>query len=194
MGSATARTEARSGEPPPASGGCVAAARPGPAAIGPAATGPAEYEVKAAFLYNFARFVEWPEAPAGDGPFVITVLGRDPFGAALDDTLRGKTIGQRRIEIRRASRSEDLAGSRIGFISDSERDRLPAILKSLEASPVLTVGEMDEFAERGGVIRFRVEQDRVRLDINVAAAERARLRISSQLLKLARIVPPGTGG
>jgi hypothetical protein len=87
-----------------------------------------------------------------------------------------------------------VAGSRIVFISDSERDRLPAILKSLEASPVLTVGEMDEFAERGGVIRFRVEQDRVRLDINVAAAERARLRISSQLLKLARVVGPGMGG
>jgi hypothetical protein len=79
------------------------------------------------------------------------------------------------------------------FICDSETDRLPAILKSLESAPVLTVGEMTEFAERGGVICFKVEQDRIRLEINVAAAERSRLRISSQLLKLARIVEPAVG-
>ena len=84
--------------------------------------------------------------------------------------------------------------SPILFICDSEKDRLPQILKSLESAPVLTVGEMSDFAERGGVIRFKVEQDRIRLEINVAAAERSRLRISSQLLKLARIVEPGTGG
>ena len=158
-----------------------------------AATGPAEYEVKAAFLYNFARFVEWPDAPGGEGPFIITVLGRDPFGTALDDTLRGKTIGQRRIAVRRVSRPDEVGASRIVFISDSEKDRLPAILETLASTPVLTVGEMDQFAERGGTIRFRVEQDRIRLDINVSAAERSRLRISSQLLKLARIVDRGAG-
>jgi hypothetical protein len=156
------------------------------------AAGPGEYEVKAAFLYNFARFVEWP-APDGAGPFVVTVLGRDPFGSVLDDTLRGKTVDARRILVRRVSRSEDVGQSQILFICDSEKDRLPEILKSLESAPVLTVGEMSDFAERGGVIRFKVEQDRVRLEINVAAAERSRLRISSQLLKLARIVEPGTG-
>jgi hypothetical protein len=166
----------------------LAAARPGPAA-----TGPAEYEVKAAFLYNFARFVEWPDAPEGDGPFVITVLGRDPFGSVLDDTLRGKTIDDKRIVVRRASRPDEVGQSRIVFICDSEKDRLPAILKSLEGTPVLTVGEMSEFAERGGVIRFKLEQGRIRLEINAAAAERSRLRISSQLLKLARIVDRGTG-
>jgi hypothetical protein len=158
-----------------------------------AAAGPGEYEVKAAFLYNFARFVEWPDAARGEGPFVVTVLGRDPFGSVLDETLRGKTIEERRIVVRRASRPEDAAGSRIVFISDSEEERLPVILKSLGSSPVLTVGEMSAFAEKGGVIRFRVEQDRIRLEINVAAAERSRLRISSQLLKLARIVEPVAG-
>jgi hypothetical protein len=157
------------------------------------AAGPGEYEVKAAFLYNFARFVEWPEPPGGDGPFVITVLGRDPFGTVLDDTLRGKTVDAKAVQVRRVSRSEEVGGSRIVFICDSEKDRLPAILKSLESAPVLTVGEMTEFAERGGVIRFKVEQDRIRLEINVAAAERSRLRISSQLLKLARIVEPAVG-
>ena len=158
------------------------------------AAGPSEYEVKAAFLYNFARFVEWPLDAAGDDrTFVVTVLGRDPFGSALDDTLRGKMIDDKRVVVRRVLRSEDVGRSHIVFISDSEKDRLPAILKSLEAAPVLTVGEMNQFAERGGVIRFKVDQDRIRLEINVAAAERSRLKISSQLLKLARIVGPGKG-
>jgi uncharacterized protein DUF4154 len=165
------------------------------ALLGPArAAGPGEYEVKAAFLYNFARFVEWPADPDGDGPFVVTVLGSDPFGSVLDDTLRGKTVDDKRIVVRRVSRSEDVGRSRILFISDSEKDRLPAILKTLEKAPVLTVGEMNKFAERGGVIRFKVEQDRIRLEINVAAAERSKLKISSQLLKLARIVEPVPGG
>ena len=158
------------------------------------AAGPGEYQVKAAFLYNFARFVEWPPAADGAAPFVVTVLGRDPFGTVLDDTFRGKTVDARQVVVRRVSRSEDVGKSHILFICDSEKDRLPQILKSLESAPVLTVGEMSDFAERGGVIRFKVEQDRIRLEINVAAAERSRLRISSQLLKLARIVEPGTGG
>jgi hypothetical protein len=159
------------------------------------AAGPTEYEVKAAFLYNFARFVEWPrDAPGEDGAFVVTVLGRDPFGSVLDDTLRGKTIDGKRVVVRRALRSEDVGRSHILFISDSEKDRLPEILKGLDAAPVLTVGEMSQFAERGGVIRFKLDQERIRLEINVAAAERSRLKISSQLLKLARIVGPGMGG
>jgi len=159
------------------------------------AAAPSEYEVKAAFLYNFGRFVEWPlGAMGGDGTFVVTVLGRDPFGSVLDDTLRGKTIDGKRVVVRRVLRSEDVGRSQIVFISDSEKDRLPEILKNLDAAPVLTVGEMSQFAERGGVIRLKVDQDRIRLEINVAAAERSRLRISSQLLKLARIVGPGMGG
>jgi uncharacterized protein DUF4154 len=158
------------------------------------AAGPGEYEVKAAFLYNFARFVEWPRAPGPDGEFVVTVLGRDPFGSVLDDTLRGKTIDDKRIVVRRASRPEEVGQSRIVFICDSETERLPSILKSLEGTPVLTVGEMSEFAERGGVIRFKLDEGRIRLEINVAAAERSKLKISSQLLKLARIVGPGMGG
>jgi hypothetical protein len=158
------------------------------------AAGPSEYEVKAAFLYNFARFVEWPlDAPGVDGTFVITVLGRDPFGSVLDDTLRGKAIEGKRVVVRRVLRTEDMGRSHIVFISDSEKERLPAILKSLDAAPVLTVGEMSQFAERGGVICFKVDQERIRLEINVAAAQRSRLRISSQLLKLARIVDAGTG-
>jgi hypothetical protein len=156
---------------------------------------PTEYQVKAAFLYNFAKFVRWPtEFEAEKGTFVITILGQDPFGTTLDETLRGKTIDDRQIVLRRVSRAEDVGPSQILFISDSEKDRLPAILKHVGTRPVLTVGEMSRFTERGGVIRFKVDEDRIRLEINVAAAEQSRLRISSQLLKLAQIVNPSKGG
>jgi hypothetical protein len=159
------------------------------------AEAPTEYGVKAAFLYNFAKFIQWPSAPRADeGPFVITILGRDPFGTALEDTLRGKKIDNQRILLRRVSRAEEVGSSRILFISDSERDRLPRILDLIGTNAVLTVGEMSRFAERGGVIRFKVDQDRIRLEINLAAARRSGLRISSQLLKVAQIVDPGTGG
>ena len=157
---------------------------------------PGEYEVKAAFLYNFAKFVEWPPEgwPAWKEGFVITILGDDPFGATIDDTLQGKTVDNRRVMVRRARRPEDVGSTQILFISDSEGEELSRVLKRLEGAAILTVGQMDQFAERGGVIRFRMEKSRVRLEINPAAAERAKLKISSELLKLARIVGPGTGG
>jgi hypothetical protein len=155
-----------------------------------------EYQVKAAFLYNFAKYVQWPaDAPAVQtGTFVITVLGNDPFGPSLDETLRGKTIDRLKVVVRRAGNPEEVGASQIVFISESQRGQLPAILKRLEGTPTLTVAEMDHFAERGGVIRFRMDGDRVRLDINPAAAARARLKISSELLKLARIVGPAAEG
>jgi hypothetical protein len=160
-----------------------------PAAAAASDRTPTEYQVKAAFLYNFARYVRWPADPrASAGPFVIAVLGQDPFGSALDGTLQGKTLEGRPIVLRRVSRAEDAADSQILFIGDSERERLPAILAHLGPDPVLTVGEMSRFAESGGVIGFRVEQERVRLEVNLEAAQRSRLRISSELLKLARIV------
>jgi hypothetical protein len=153
----------------------------------------AEYEVKAAFLYNFAKFVAWP-AGSGGNEFVITILGEDPFGSALDEALAGKEVERRRVVVHRASRLEDLGRTQILFISDSERSRLPVVLKQVEGLGVLTVGEMDRFAEQGGVIHFRTEDRRVRLVVNTAAAERAGLRISSELLKLARIVGPPLAG
>jgi hypothetical protein len=151
---------------------------------------PSEYAVKAAFLYNFAKYVQWPPdtPPAQTGTFVITVLGHDPFGGTLDDTLTGKEVDQLRVVIRRAHGAEDLGTSQIIFISDSQRAQLPEILKQLDGTPTLTVGEMDHFAERGGVIQFRTEGDRVRLSINSDAATRAHLKISAELMKLARLV------
>jgi uncharacterized protein DUF4154 len=155
-----------------------------------------EYEVKAAFLYNFARYVEWPpdKLPTAGEAFVVTVLGEDPFGDTLDAIVRDRTIHDRRLTVRRVARVEDVGGSQILFISRSEAEDLPRILQRLEAAPILTVGETAQFAERGGMIRFRRDGERIAFDINLASTERAGLRISSQLLKLARIVGPGGRG
>ena len=161
-----------------------------------AAAGPSEYDVKAAFLYNFARYIEWPPdglPPQGEA-FVFTVLGDDAFAESLEGVLRGKTTHERRLTVRRVARAEDVGRSQILFIGESESEDLPRILRRLETAPVLTVGDSERFAERGGMIRFRKERERVGFDINLASAERARLKISSQLLKLGRIVAAGSRG
>ncbi|PYT18188.1 MAG: DUF4154 domain-containing protein [Acidobacteria bacterium] len=149
-----------------------------------------EYQIKAAYLYYFSTYVDWPpESLSRTGePLVIGVLGVDPFGAILDDTLRGKTINNRRFVVKRFQNIKEARDSHLLFISTSERDRLPSILKALEGAAVLTVGEIDQFASRGGQIAFRMEDKKVRFDINIAAVERARLKISAQLMKLGRIV------
>ena len=171
-----------------AAAGLAAAAARAPSDAPPSP--PTEYEVKAAFLYNFARFVEWPAETFRDGsaPFVIAVLGHDPFGSVLDDTVARKTVLGRRIEVRRASRPEDVGDAQIVFVSSSERLVVPSILKALERPGLLTVGEVDGFAERGGAINFIMQGRKVRFEINPTKAEQARLKMSSQLLKLATLV------
>jgi hypothetical protein len=104
----------------------LAAAAPVAGQSPPSAAAPTEYEVKAAFLYNFARFVEWPAEGRRSEPFVITVLGQDPFGRVLDDTVAGKAVAGRPIEVRRASRVEEAAGAQIVFVSASEAPNMPA--------------------------------------------------------------------
>ena len=149
-----------------------------------------EYDVKAAFLFNFAKFVEWPEdRPEGDrSALVIGVLGVDPFGGALDAAVRDKTVNGRALSVKRFREVKDLAPCQILFISASETRRLPEILSRLGGTPILTVGEPEAFTREGGIIRFVTEDNKVRFEINVEAAERANLRISSKLLALARIV------
>ena len=151
---------------------------------------PTEYEVKAAFLYNFARFVEWPaEAKGGaDQPFVVGILGDDPFGTTLDRTLLGKMLEARPIVVRRMASLEEEPRVNILFVGGRDKAQLGRVLRTLSGTPVLTVGEMAGFAEQGGMIGFRTENQRVRFDINAGQASRAGLKISSQLLKLARIV------
>jgi hypothetical protein len=146
-----------------------------------------EYEVKAAFLLNFARFVEWP-ARTGAEPFVVSVLGQDPFGPVLDRAFEGAGGDGRKWEVRRIARVEGAGGTQILFISRSEAPRLAAVLASLRGTPVLTVSDIPDFAQRGGMIGLRLEDRRVRFDIDPAPASASGLRLSSQLLKLARIV------
>ena len=151
--------------------------------------GPSEYEVKAAFLYNFAKFVDWPsESLPADGTFTVCVLGPDPFGRVLDETLEGKTVLGRRIVIRRTFRAEEAVRSQIVFIG-SEAE-IPHAATALAGQPTLTVGDGEGLAERGVMIAFRTRQRKVRFEINLERAEAARLKLSSQLLKLALLVPP----
>lgn len=153
-------------------------------------TTPTEYEVKAAFIYNFAKYIRWPEASTSETskPFVIGVIGRDPFGQALDDAVRGRSLEGRAVVARRFGRVEEVADCDILFIGLSERNNLQRIFEALRHAPVLTIGDMDRFAEHGGMINLTTEEKRVRFEINVEAAERAGLRLGSQLLRLARIV------
>lgn len=155
------------------------------------ASPPAEYEVKAVCLYNFARFIEWPAeaSAAARDPLIIGVIGTDPFGPLLDEIFRGKARPEaQRLVIRRFANLEDVVHAQILFISSSEEERLPQILKVLKGSSILTVGEMNRFAERGGMVALKLEDKKVRFDINLDAVRRAKLKLSSNLLKLARIV------
>ena len=153
-----------------------------------------EYPVKAAFLYHFVEFVEWPQAsPLPPATVTIGIVGRDPFGDVLDQAILEKMVAGRTLAIRRFASVEALEPCEILFISSSEMARLPKILARLQQSPVLTVGEADRFARRGGMIGFFFEDGRVRLEVNRAAAERSGLRISSKLLAVARLVNPDGG-
>jgi hypothetical protein len=150
-----------------------------------------EYQVKAVFLFNFAQFVDWPAAafPASDTPLVICVLGNDPFGDALDQTVRNERLGGRPFQVRRHRSVDEITTCHILFISRSEANRPEAILASLKQRPILTVSDADGFAQRGGMIRFVTDRNRIRLQLNLAAAEAAHLTISSKLLRAAEIIP-----
>jgi hypothetical protein len=156
-----------------------------------------EYQVKAAYLFNFLKFVQWPEDAFQDplAPIVIGIVGDDPFGEALPQVVVGKTVQGRDLVIRKYHAGEDLRGCHVLFISASEEKRLPQLLASLHGSTVLTVADMDHFVESGGMIQFLIEDSRVRFAIDVGAADRARVKISSKLLSLARTVTAaGPGG
>jgi len=147
-----------------------------------------EYQVKAAFLLNFGKFVEWPAQVLPAGELDICVLGDDPFGSDLDDTLAGRTVGNRSVQARRIGDPAAARGCAIVFVSRAGAERVKAVLDSLRGAPVLLVGEQDRFANQGGMINFVEVDQKIRFEINEAAARQAGLKISSQLLKLATIV------
>lgn len=143
-----------------------------------------EYRLKAAVLYNLARFVSWPPRAFAEptAPMSICVLGDDPFGSRLDEVVRGHQIGVRPIVTVRVSQVR--AGCHVLFISSSEQRRLPALLASLRGTGALTVGESGDFTALGGMVGLSTKGDQVRLDINVAAADAEQLKISARLLAL----------
>ena len=153
-----------------------------------------EYHVKAAFLFHFAQLVEWPAASFGGGnSFDLCTLGDDPFQGELERTVEGKRIGARILHIRHLSELQVARGCHMVFISKSEDKRLAAMLAGVRGSPVLTVGEADNFLGSGGMIRLCLEGNKVRFEINREAAESAGLRISATLLLLARNLTGGSG-
>ena len=148
-----------------------------------------EYQVKAAYIYRFARFVEWPsDAPGRIAPtLTVCALGKSPFGDALN-SIAGKTVGGRRVAVIYISRIEELEACDILFISVSERAKLGHILASVASRPILTISDIKRFVTAGGMIGFVSVNDRVRFEINQRAAQRSGMRISAQLLKLATTV------
>jgi len=152
-----------------------------------------EYQVKAAFLVNFARFVEWPPQSFGgpNDPLVFGVYGNGLFSAALDQAVSGKMIDGRRAVIRRTSELGALRTCQVVFLPASEMNHLREVSNSLGELSVLLVGETEGFAENGGVINFILENERVRFEISPSAAARVHLKISSKLLQLAVIVGGG---
>ena len=148
-----------------------------------------EYQVKGAFLYNFAKFVEWPAGAFASptDPIGICVVGQNPFGSALENMVQGKKVGDRSFAVRRLADTQQAKGCQILFIGAGEWKRVRALLDTLKGSPVLTVGETDDFTSLGGVIAFQLEGPRVRIQIDLQSAEHAKLRISSKLLSLAEI-------
>jgi uncharacterized protein DUF4154 len=152
-----------------------------------------EYLIKAGFIFNFAKFVEWPQTAftQSDSPIVIGILGTDPFGSIIDQIVQDKKVGARGFIVKRLKWGRDvkeLKDCNILFVSASEKARIDDVLQVVKGLPILTVGETPGFAERGGTIRFTVEDNRVRLEVNVEAAQKAQLTISSRLLTLARII------
>jgi len=153
-----------------------------------------EYLIKAGFIYNFAKLVEWPSSafPQADSPIVIGILGDDPFGGTLDRIVTDKKINGRGFTVKRLRWGKDLKDLKdcnILFVSSSEKEHLDSVVDAMKWLPILTIGDAPGFARRGGIINFTLEDNKVRFEVNVEAAKHADLTISSRLLTLARIVP-----
>jgi len=149
-----------------------------------------EYQVKAAFLYNFAKFVDWPPETftRQDALFVVGVLGNESFSVVLDQVVRGKAINGHAFDVRRLRSPEEAAACQMVFVGAQETRLLPALFKAVRATAVLTVGDGESFTRQGGIMNFVVRDNRVRFEVNTDAAGRAGLSISSKLLQLATIV------
>ena len=152
-----------------------------------------EYSIKAGYLYNFSKYVEWPQQAfaAPSSPFVICIAGEDPFGSRLDDAIAGKTSGDGRpLEVRRLSKAEGeaLRKCQMVFISKSEKRNAASLVEALRNSSIFTVADFTPFAENGGVANLRIDGSKVRVDLNMSAATRANLKVSGKLQQVSNLV------
>jgi hypothetical protein len=177
--------------------GCIAAlsvviALGDPLTAGPSEDGLDEYQVKAAFLYNFAKFVVWPAGTFSTSrePLVICILGQNPFGHSLEEAVAGKAIDGRALIIRSIVNVKQIVACQVLFVASTESKRSMPIIGAISPPGVLTIEDSDAFGTEGEVINLRLDEGKVRFDINVQAAERAKLKISSRLLALAHIIGP----
>ncbi|HVZ79535.1 MAG TPA: YfiR family protein [bacterium] len=152
-----------------------------------------EYQVKAVFLFNFAQFVQWPKTAfeKPDAPFCIGVLGDDPFDGFIDETIKGEKVNGHPMVIHRFHSSEEAKNCQILFVSHSAEGEVGRILRDLKGQDVLTVGDDSRFTDSGGVIGFFLENNKIRFKINLEAAKRGHLVISSKILRLAEVSGPG---
>ena len=150
---------------------------------------PTEYQVKAAFLFNFTKFIDWPDMAFANAhaPIVLGIVGDDPFGSDLGQTVAGQVVKGRPISIQKYRFGDDLRRYHILFVSPSEQTHIPNILLSVQGGNVLTVSDVDRFTDAGGVVQFVVEQSRVHFIVNWDASTKAHLEISAKLLALARV-------
>ena len=151
-----------------------------------------EYQLKAAYLFNFLKFVQWPDSvfKNDSSTIIIGVLGKDPFGSTLDKIVYGEKIENHLIIIKRFNSLDDLKYCHALFISSSEEDSVQAVLKGVGKSSILTISDIDNFSSNGGDIGFYVENNKLRFTINIKSLQRSNLKISSKLLRLAKIVNP----
>jgi YfiR/HmsC-like len=149
-----------------------------------------EYEVRAAYLYNFAKFIEWPPGiPGPDSePFRICILGDDSFESVLNSMIAGETVKGRKVEAKSIARSQEAPKCQILFIGSSQEGQLKAVFAGLGRSPILTVSDIPQFSQHGGMIEFTLDDNRVRFEVNLLSAREAGLAVSSELLKVATVV------
>ena len=149
-----------------------------------------EYQLKAIFLYNFTQFVEWPATAFQEknSPLVIGILGKDPFGDYLDETVKNEKIGDHPLVVSRFDNVEDITVCHILFVNVEEKSAVRSALHKLAGHAILTVGDTDYFIREGGMVRFVPDNNKIRMQINLEAARETGLLISSKLLRLAEIV------
>jgi hypothetical protein len=161
----------------------------GLAAGGSGAEGVDEYQLKAAFIGKFVKYVTWPVERLGENDaLVVGVFGQDPFGDKLEAAFRNRKSGERAVAVQRFTTLEGVAAAHVLFVPEREAVRFGEVLRATKDAGVLLIGEANEFAERGGVINFYLDGDKLRFEVNTESAKRQRLKVSSDLLKLARIV------